>query len=140
MPCMLRIWGKYLDIDALIGKAALSPEFVWKAGGSTLVSGRNSSRPQGAGASYLVSNAGLADFDTQRSDSVDFMKRYEAELKVVLSFPGVEGAVLDFGIWRRDVAAQYDYFPPELIRLAGELGLGIELSQYTASDEVNDIE
>lgn len=47
---------------------------------------------------------------------------------------------MDFGIARGDVAVQCDYFPPELIRLARELGLGIELSQYPLSDEPNDSE
>ena len=46
--------------------------------------------------------------------------------------PGVEDMRLDFGIERRDVAVQCDYLPPDLIRVAALLGLGIELSQYPA--------
>jgi hypothetical protein len=34
-----------------------------------------------------------------------------------------------------EVAAQFDLFPAELIRLAGALGFGIELSQYNIPAE-----
>jgi hypothetical protein len=37
---------------------------------------------------------------------------------------------LDFGCWFRDVAAQFEYLPPELLVRAGSLGIGIELSFY----------
>ncbi len=37
---------------------------------------------------------------------------------------GHEDACLDFAIEQRDVAIQCDFFPPELIKLAGALGLG----------------
>jgi hypothetical protein len=33
------------------------------------------------------------------------------------------------------LVAQFDDFPPELLRLAGELRLGIEISLYSVSDE-----
>jgi hypothetical protein len=34
-----------------------------------------------------------------------------------------------------DVPAQVDYFPPELVRLVGELNAGIKFSQYPPSEE-----
>ena len=43
--------------------------------------------------------------------------------------------MLDFGIERRDVAVQSDNLSSDLVRLAGSLGLAIELSQYPASDK-----
>jgi hypothetical protein len=47
---------------------------------------------------------------------------------------GVESVVLDLGVERRDTAVQCDGFPEELVRLAGGLGLGLELSQYPPMD------
>jgi len=51
---------------------------------------------------------------------------------------GVESLALDFPIWLRigkkirgkEVAAQFDCFPPRLVRAAGELGMGLWLSIY----------
>jgi hypothetical protein len=51
-----------------------------------------------------------------------------------MAFPGVESAGLDFGIARRDGAAQFESFPSELLRLAGNLGLDLDLSQYPVSE------
>ena len=48
----------------------------------------------------------------------------------------VEDVRLDVPIECRDGAfAQFNYFPPELVRAAGKLGIGIELSSYAASDQ-----
>src|SRR5262249_11746038 len=44
----------------------------------------------------------------------------------------------DLGMERRDLAVQCDYLPPDLVRLAGSLGLGIETSQDPASGEEPD--
>jgi hypothetical protein len=47
--------------------------------------------------------------------------------------PGVDGVGLDFGIvWRQDTVTQTDSLPPELIRFAGELGLGVEYRTISA--------
>ena len=43
---------------------------------------------------------------------------------------------LDFGYGRCPTAAvQCDYLPPELLALAGSLGIGIELSLYPADKD-----
>ena len=137
MPCMLRISGPNLDIDSLIQHIALEPETVCRKGEPKFGSRPNGNKHQKSGADYLVSDAEFEDFEGQQSDAVEYLKLHETEIKAILSFSGVEGVVLDFGISRREVAVQCDYFPPELIKLAGELGLGIELSQYPLSDELD---
>ena len=53
----------------------------------------------------------------------------------VVSYPGVEAAYLDFGIEWRNESVQCDSFPPSLIALAGQIGLGIEISQYPPDDD-----
>ena len=54
------------------------------------------------------------------------------EIKTLLSYPGVERAVLDFGLNIDDIKnpVQFYKFPQELIKLAGDLNLGIEVSFY----------
>jgi hypothetical protein len=136
---MLRISGLNLDMDSLIQQIALEPESVWRKGEPKFGSRPNGTehKHQRSGANYLVSDAEFEDFEGQKSDAAEYLKLHETEIKEILSFPGLERAVLDFGISRRDVAVQSDYFPPELIKLAGGLGLGIELSQYPLSDELD---
>ncbi len=53
----------------------------------------------------------------------------------------VDDIRLDFAVDLRidceEVMAQFDYFPPELVSLAGALGVGLELSIYPmALDEL----
>ena len=63
------------------------------------------------------------------------MKQYFCELKKIHLLDGLEFAFLDFGITRRDVVVQCDYFQSELLLLAGQLGFDIELSQYPVSQD-----
>jgi hypothetical protein len=42
---------------------------------------------------------------------------------------------LDFAVESSDAAIDSKYLPPELLRRAGELGLGIELSFYPPGTE-----
>ena len=52
---------------------------------------------------------------------------------------GVEGAELDFGIERRDVAVQCDTLPAPLICFAGALGLAIAMSLYPEMDDSEEL-
>jgi hypothetical protein len=64
---------------------------------------------------------------------ISFLKDNFTELKQLMDHPDVETGVLDFSINRRDVTTQYDRFPAELIRLAGNLGLWIDLTQFAGA-------
>jgi len=83
-------------------------------------------------------NVSDADFDSlaqQVDEAVAFLERYTDEVRRLVTFPGVEGVELEFGLRRRDVAAQTDSFPPRLVSLAGGLGLGITVSQYECAPD-----
>ncbi len=41
---------------------------------------------------------------------------------------------IELRIGRDNVVAQCDYFPPDLVRAAGILGIGIELSTYACCE------
>jgi hypothetical protein len=64
------------------------------------------------------------------------LERYEKELKKLGKFPGVEFLTLDFGISLRDVVAQFEYFPSELLLFAGKLGIGLAISLYKISESL----
>jgi hypothetical protein len=87
-------------------------------------------RHRRSGINVAVSDAEFEDLAGQVRDAITFLASNRQPIEALCEFPGVEGVTLDFGIARRDVYVQADTFPSELIRLAGCLGLEIELTQY----------
>jgi hypothetical protein len=83
-----------------------------------------------SGLTVPVSQCEFNDFQGQVRDSISFLRVNKDELLRVRSFPGVDGMLLDFSVDRRDVLVQSQSFPSELVALAGEFGLGLELSIY----------
>lgn len=85
---------------------------------------------RGSGFNLKLSAAGFHALDAQVRDVVAFLATQADEVRRLVAFPGVSTVVIDFGIARRDVVAQSDRFPAELVRLAGACGVALELSQY----------
>lgn len=135
MSCVLRAHGSDFSVDRFLEGSELNPCTVYRKGERR--SPASKSKVGVNKSSGMVVDVSVADFDDLRGqirDAITFLKQNEAELARLSKFPGVEGVALDFGIARRDVVAQSDYFPPELLYLAGGLGIGIELSQYPVGD------
>jgi hypothetical protein len=86
----------------------------------------------------VAGEAGFDEFEKQVAEATRFLVAHSDEIRRLASFPGVELSTLDFGINQRAVPAQCDYLPPELVRVAASLNLGIELSHYAISDEAVD--
>lgn len=84
-----------------------------------------------SGFDVLVSNKSGGQLKSQVKDAILFLKANRAELIRLRCFSGVEEVVLDFGVFGRDVPAEFNHFPSSLIQLAGEIGLSLELSIYT---------
>ncbi len=137
MACVLRAFGSDFDPDEFLKGSPLSPSKVWRKGEPRVSIGRSRSRVQDtSGMNVTVSDANVGDFQEQVRDAIGFLHSNKGELARLVAFPGIEEIVLDFAAsWGKDVVTQTDYLPPELIRLAGELGLGIEISHYPISDE-----
>jgi hypothetical protein len=85
-----------------------------------------------------VSDASDEDLPSQVADAIRFLTVHHGEVSRLMASSGLEGAVLDFGVGRRDVVVQCDTLPAPLVRLAGGLGLAIELSQYPRTDGTDD--
>ena len=131
MSCVLRANGSDFLVDRFLEHSDLIPCVVYRKGEPR----SPASKPKGkihetSGLNIDVSEADFDNLEGQIQDAISFLKQHKKELERLRKFPGVEGLALDFGIAKRDVIAQYDYFPPELLYLAGSLGIGIELSQY----------
>jgi hypothetical protein len=134
MSCILRIFGEEFNIDDL-SDTELEVDSVWRKGDPRFVTKPEGDKLQTSGVSYLISNAEFEEFDKQIVDAIKYLRNNKSQIRSVTSLRGVEGSSLDFGIVWRDVAVQCDHFPAELVKEAGELGLGMELSQYPPSEE-----
>lgn len=127
MPgCVLRASGesfrphKFLDDSAFVpcniflkGERKAN-ERVWDSSGFTVV----------------VSEGPDDDLAQQIREACEFLRRHEEELARLMKCAGLEEAWLDFGVSRKDGFMHSSYLPPELLRLAGALGLGVEISIY----------
>ena len=92
-----------------------------------------------SGLSIKVSDADFNNLTQQIKDTIDFLKENKDKLWHISQTSEVEHATLDFGIELRidfqKVVYQFERFPNELLKLAGDLGLEIELSLYPQSVE-----
>lgn len=113
MSCVLRI--SIPDGTGTVSSAALKP---YRVSGNT--------------SHFHVSSAGFEAFGQQIDDALRFLHAHETDVKQMLSASQVTG-ILDFAIEWRDVAIQYDSIPAELVRVAGSLGLALEISHYPAA-------
>lgn len=97
------------------------------------------SKPEGrkvehSSLSIQTSKADWDELDKQINDTIRYLKRHKDKLSYIKEVKEVDFALLDFGINLRidgkKVIAQSDTFPNALLKLAGEIGLDIELSIY----------
>jgi hypothetical protein len=89
-----------------------------------------------SGIQIVTSDAPFDRLDLQIKETISFLKKNRVEVKRLSRMPGIKWFKIDFAIDKRDAFGQFDYFPPELLKLAGDLGLGLELSQYTYDKKV----
>jgi hypothetical protein len=133
MSAVLRAYGADFDVDTFLAACTLQVVAVKRRGEpvspATQPDGRRHER---SGVHVAASDASLEEFPRQAQETTEFLRTEFEQIRRLCAFPGVEDVTLDFGIARRDVAVQCDFLPPELVRLAGSLGLGIEISHYPA--------
>jgi hypothetical protein len=78
-----------------------------------------------------ISDRDENEFDGQVADAIEYLRDHEEAIRVLLSQTGV-CANLDFGVWNKEQWSQNCVFPAELVKLAGALNLGLEISMYGA--------
>lgn len=139
MSCVLRFSAPDCDVDAIAATLNLPIESLYRQGEPRTVL-RSRGPFTESGFHIITSEAAFEEFKLQVSETIAFIKSHRVALQqlaaIAASLPGYR-LVFDFGITTRmfDVPAQVDYFPPELVRLIGELNAGIEFSQYPPSEE-----
>ena len=132
MPCYLRFAGLHFDVDSFIKESGVTPDSFSRRG-DDIHSRRYPSCTIRSSCRYDVSESDFDDFKGQVSDVIAFLNKHVKALSCWREYNLDHAPNLDFGIYTRmfKVDAQSDFFPAELIRLAGELGASIEFSQYS---------
>ena len=136
---MLRASGSGFNVDRFVKKTVLPAVRVYRRGEAR----RPRSAPKGpkhatSGFTVPVSNATWSNLAAQIADAERFLKKHRDELGRLSRCRGLEVLLLDFPIelrigkktGRSKVAAQSDRFPASLVRAAGTLGIGLELTIY----------
>lgn len=128
MPCVLRISGADLDPDAFTTTVALSVYRIDRKGQPQTLRSRG---PFERSSVHVdVSTAGFDDLAGQAADAVKFLTEHAEAVRTALRFPGVEWAMLDFGVAGLAEGVRSHHLPAELVTIAGALGLGLEISTY----------
>ena len=132
--CVLRVSGQRFDPSRFLARSKLKPYSVFRAGEPRFASEPNGARHEVSGFKVKVSRRSWERLAGQVTDAVAFLKKHKRALTKLRSIREVEDIRLDFPldllIDRRTVFTQFDYFPPELVSLAGVLGCGLEVSIY----------
>jgi hypothetical protein len=131
MSCVLRAKGVSFAVDEFLARSALKPIAIFRRGEPRLPK----SQPEGpklnaSGFHVVASEADFSNLQVQIADAIHFLEQNQGELTRLVAFPGVETLSLDFGIEERDVAAQSERFPPNLLRIVGHLGIWLEFTLY----------
>jgi len=80
-------------------------------------------------AHFSVSQCDFDDFPGQLRDALAFLSTNEADVTLLMDSAEAAG-ILDFAVEFRHEGFQFRTFPPTLVRQAGAVGLGLELSLY----------
>ena len=137
MSAVLRAHGESFDVDLFLADSSLEPDSVYQRGprsGAGAADKDNGSPRRASGFNLTVSHADFSDLETQIKEAILFLDEYEDELRRLGSFDGVEGISIDFGVQRRDVVAQTDVLPSDLLWRAGALDIWIAITHYAIAD------
>jgi len=127
MPgCVLRASGDYFDPQGFLTDSAFVPCNVFRKG-ERKAQDRSWTT---SGFTVVVSEASGDDLAQQIQDAIEFLRMHREEVVRLGRFEGLDGVDLDFGVNRKNGFLQSSYLPPELVTLAGALGVGVEISIY----------
>lgn len=139
MSCILRVYGNEFDVASVLVSDVLTVDSHWVKGemrfpGSSVIRTLNDS----SGVRVVVSEADFTDLKKQISDAVEFLREHHSAARTITTYPGVEGAVLDFGVNIYPPGWASFTFPPELLSLAGSVGVALCLSVYPTETDADD--
>lgn len=128
--CVLRAIGKEFTVDDFLRESYFLPCLVYRKGERRLkdalwkVNGFNVS----------VGEAELGDLEGQVKDAILFLQRHRSELQKLKKHAGVDRVFLDFALVQENASVFSTSLPAELLSLAGDIGVDIELTYFPPSD------
>ena len=131
MPCVLRVYGAEFDVERFLRESGLRAYRVSRKGHRFL-----NLQPvsEVSGFDLEVSAADFRHLEHQITDAVTFLQEQNRALALLSSFGGIEEATLDFtgghgGMWTGGDGGHLpeDHFPPRLLLLMGQFGLGLRV-------------
>jgi hypothetical protein len=135
MSCVLRAIGVGFDVDGFLSDSDFAAAAVFRRGESRLPGAPDSPRLSASGFNLAIGQAGFEDLEGQIREAARFLNEQEDELRRLASYPGVEEVCLDFGVPRREVAAQNDVFPADLLWRLGALDIDLVLTHYAVAEK-----
>jgi len=139
MACILTISGENLDVEEFIQKTGLQPYKKFIKGEPTIRTKPEGKKHPFSGLSLEASGADFNQLEKQIEDAIKFLKLNKGKLRQISATKEVDFATLDFGIELRidfeSVVYQFEHFPSELLKLAGELEIGLDISLYPSPSE-----
>ena len=132
MSCVLRAGGIEFDTEAYLADSPFANVVRHRRGEPRWPGSSRLNRASGF--NVTVSEAAMDDLATQIDDAIAFLDEHEDELRRLGSFEGVEEVEIDFAVAWRDLAAQSDWFPPELLWRAGALDIALRVSHYLTQE------
>ena len=137
--CILKVYSDTNSFKAFSKETDLPVYSCWDKG-ETITKKKLSTNNR---VSFDVSQKEWDDFKGQVSDAIMFLEKYSAQIKRLFATHLVIDAYLDFPLWSRldeNIVNQNDHIPRELVRIAGELNIGIEMAIYSqnAFDSLNE--
>jgi len=138
--CVLRVEGKQFDPRMFLERSRLPAYESWLEGGPRLIGAKRwGATHDSSGFKVDVSRKEWTDLPGQIEDALRFLEHFRDELRAIVATPGVECVWLDFPFAVRATEhapfLQSVFLPPNLLALAGELGVGIEVSVYPPISE-----
>src|ERR1700735_4033449 len=131
VSCILRARGANFAVDDFLAGSSLTPVAIVRRGQPQFAQFPSLSPiPDESGFHAVASEADFSNLETQIADAVRFVEQNQGELARLVAFSGVQKVSLDFGIEERDMAAQRECFPPNLLRIVGDLGIWLEFTLY----------
>ncbi|AZI42151.1 hypothetical protein EHF33_04820 [Deinococcus psychrotolerans] len=128
MTVYFMVRGYQFDPDHFLERSGLTHPtmHIWRKGQKSLPSGRIF---EFSGLSLEASEAHNESFNDQVINTVAFLKEQSKALSHLLTLNQDISTVFEFCIEDRDVRLQTENLPPELLRLAGNLNIGIDVTR-----------
>ena len=130
MPCSITIKGTDFRVREYMAETKLSNIHFWCKGDLT----QGGKRLYKSGLGIQVSAADLANLNAQIRGTLLYLTKNQSELKKLATYRGVDEAYLSFAMEQEDEIALFVYFPADLVKLAGDIGLGIHICQFRCSE------